>query len=57
MAKRKAVSGGKGRKKKKVDDEEEEWLAAIKTREDIGLEVINKMYHINDECQKSMLHT
>ena len=56
MAKRKAVSGSKGRKKKKVD-EEDEWFAGISTQEDIRPALINKMYHINDECQKSMSHT
>jgi hypothetical protein len=56
MAKRKAVSGSKGRKKKKVD-EEDVWFAAVETQDDIGPELVSKMYHLNDECQKSMFHT
>lgn len=59
MSKRKA-SGAKtnGRKKKKTEEEDDEWFAGIATLDDIGPSLINKIYHLNDVCQKSMLtHT
>ncbi len=55
MSKRKPTTNTKpGRKKRKVEEEGECWYSNINNITDILPEHINKIYHINDVCQKSM---